>query len=200
MRAAICCVLLVAATSAHASGFWVDKFGRIVAMEVPGADATSLQPGSRSLAEAFEAFEKICASTNFDKAAAGGVAEALGWGFAYRPEVVPFKPPVDIGGWRAPDAQLNVANGIFFSREPQCNLTVALSSAPDRAAAIEAISARFGAAANAAKAVKKDGSPNPGFQPEWRLPAGGGSERTVFVHVHEGNQIQFALIERKGAK
>ena len=75
-----------------------------------------------------------------------------GWGFTYQAEMVPFKVPVDVGGWNAPDATLRMANGIFFNKKPQCSLAFAPDGQIDMASVQDAVTALVGQApANADK-------------------------------------------------
>ena len=191
-------LVLLGVAAAGSGATWIDKFGRVLTLQAPGLTEAVLTTGTRTPPEAAATFKALCLDTNLDRTFAGKAAETMG--FRYVAATMPFKQPVDIGSWLMPDAELSVGRDLFFAKEPQCGLMVALPGADDRAAMVTALSALIGTPVNAAKATKKDGSPDKRWEPEWVVPgAAAGLERRVFLHQSKPNQVQFAVIERKGS-
>jgi hypothetical protein len=181
-------------TAASASAPWVDDLGRQMTMQFAGGGTatTPRSPHGHDAAAFVSAFSRVCIDTGMVREVAGLAAEGLDWGFAYQPEMVPFKPPVDIGGWYAGDAVVNVGSGLFFNKHAQCNL-VGTPAGGDFAALTAALGTRFGTPVNAAKATKKDGKPNPSYAPEWEvaLPQGG-TTRVKAMQVY-GNPSEIMI-------
>lgn len=176
-------LFLAASVPARATP-WVDDIGRSTSMSYPGASPLNLRPNGHNLVQGADTFKKLCLATGFDKAAVGAAAQAIGWGFAYRAQMMPFKTPVDIGGWESTDAAVYAANGIFFNKLPQCNLTFVPSTPATLADVQAALSAALGQApANADKAVGKNGKVNRRYEPEWRLVQPDGSIHIVFARL-----------------
>ena len=191
-------VALLAIAAPASAGTWIDKYGRMTTLQASGLTEAVLVPGTRSADDVAATFKQLCLDTGIDRTAAGRAAEAAG--FHYVAATMPFKDPVDVGSWVSADAELTVGRDMFFAKEPQCNLVVALPPAIDRAAAIAALSALLGAPANAAKATKKDGTPDKRWAPEWLTSgAAPGMERRIFFHQIQSGRTQIAVLERKGA-
>lgn len=187
---------LLGCASAASAGTWVDKYGRTLTLQAPGLVEATLTPGARAAADVAATFKALCLGTALDRIAAGKAAEAAG--FRYVAATMPFKEPVDVGSWVADDAELTVGRDLFFAKEPQCGLVAAVSAGTDVTAAL---TDAIGTPVNAAKATRKDGSQNKGWQPEWLVPgAAVGLERRVFFHQLQSDRVQIAVIERKGAK
>lgn len=186
---------------AQLGGAWSDKYGRSLVMHFGGVGATDLPPGTRQVEESAQAFKRICVDSGLDREKVGAAAEAAGWGFRYQAVEVPMKPkPIDIGGWTAPGAAVLTTRKLFFAPNPQCNLVVAVQSLPGTAELRAALTAALGAEpTNSAAATKRNGEPNPRYQPEWVMPAGAGLERVVFARrSSSGNSsLHFTLMERK---
>jgi hypothetical protein len=199
--AALLLFLPVQPAAAQLGGAWADKYGRSLVMSFGGTGVTDLQPGSRTLEESAQAFNRICLGTGFDRAAVGAAAEATGWGFRYQAVEVPMKPsPIDIGGWAAPGATVLTTRKLFFAPNAQCNLVVALASIPSPAELRSALTEVLGAEpANAADAVKRNGQPNSRYQPEWVMASAAGLERIVLVRRSSSGDrhVHFTLMERK---
>lgn len=189
--------LLVCGAAARA-GTWVDRYGRTLKLDAPGLVEATLTSGTRGADAMASTFKSLCLDTALDRGAAGRAAEAAG--FRYVAASMPFKNPVDVGSWVAPDAELTVGRDMFFAKEPQCGLVMALPAGVDAAAVTTALSSVIGMPANAGKATTKGGSVNKRWQPEWLVPgAPAGVERRVFVHQIQPARVQIAVVERKGA-
>jgi hypothetical protein len=189
--------MLIAASPA-AAGPWVDSIGRSTELTFPGSSPVKLSAGEHSLAEGVAAFDRLCVKTGFDRAAVETAVNASGWNLVYRAEMMPFKPPVDVGGWNAPDATLRVANGIFFNKKPQCSFMFAPQGGADMTAAQGALTALLGAApANAAKQFDKSGKPKKYYTPEWTLPGAGGKPLKVYAlpATYNAGAIQLAILQ-----
>ena len=197
MRAALILTALAVATPA-AAGPWIDDKGRSTEMVFPGASPLVLAANGHSVTDGVAAFDRLCLKTGFERAALEPAVSASGWGFAYRAEMMPFKPPVDIGGWNSPDATLRMANGIFFNRKPQCNLTFLPADGADMAAVQAALTALLGAAPdNAAKQFDKKGKPKKYYSPEWTLTGSNGVLLKVFAlpAVYNTGAFQLAVLK-----
>lgn len=167
-------------------------------MVFPGATPIKLIANGHTLADGVAAFDRLCLKTGFDRSAVAAAASASGWGFTYRPEMMPFKPPVDIGGWNAPDATLRVANGIFFNRKPQCSLMFAPQGGADMAPIQAALTALLGMAPiNAAKQFDKKGRPQKYYAPEWTVTSPAGKPAKIFVlpAVYNAGAFQLAILQ-----
>jgi hypothetical protein len=163
---------------------WVDDLGRSMNFFFPGSKPLQLQAGSHSVADGVQAFQKICLAGAFDKASIGSAVQGLNWNFAYREQMMPFKQPVDVGGWETSDAAVYAAEKIFFNKLPQCNLTFAPAAFPALTDIQAAISAAVGAQPrNADKAFDKKGRPNKRYEPEWALPQADGSTQLIFARL-----------------
>ena len=90
-------------------------------------------------------FKSLCLDTGLDRGIAGRQAVASSWGFTYRPLMVPFKQPVELGGWVSADAALNVGIEPVFNKYSQCGLTVAVAGRADIVASEDAMSKLLGA-------------------------------------------------------
>ena len=151
-------------------------------MQMPGDSPTVFRVNGHDAVAAAGLFKKACLDTGLSRSAAGGIAQASGWGFAYKPVIVPFKDPVDIGGWYAVDAAVNVGSGLFFNKHNQCNLIVAPTGKPDLAVMQDAMSASIGnSPVNAADAIDKKGKPKKYFAPEWEVPVNGGQPARISI-------------------
>ena len=163
-------------------------------MQMPGDSQTVFRHNGHGPAAAAGLFKKACLDTGLARAAAGAAAEASGWGFAYQPVIVPFKDPVDIGGWYTIDAAVNVGAGMFFNKHNQCNLIVAPADQPSLATMLEAMSAAIGTSpANAADAFDKRGKPRKYFAPEWEVAIGGGSPARISIMPVSGAAGSYQL-------
>lgn len=194
---------LLACGSAASAAPWVDDVGRSLQMSFPGAPVISLKANGHNLADAVSMFSTLCLETNYDKQEAGKLAEAAGWDFAYQEEIVPFKEPVDIGGWISVDADLRIAETVFFNKQSQCNLTVVIDEPFDSAQLQSAISAKLMTEpSNIKKAFKKSGEPKKNYQPEWLISSGDGSSHIVYARpsISQANAIHLAVVEQKAQK
>ena len=189
--------------SAASAAPWVDDVGRSLQMSFPGAPVIALSANGHDLDNAVSMFSKLCLETNYDKQVAGEIAETTGWGFAYQEEIVPFKNPVDIGGWIAPDADFRIADTIFFNKQSQCNLTVAIDGALDSSQIQSVISGQLmSEPSNIKKAFKKNGQPKKDYQPEWQVLAEDGSSHIVYARqsIGHSNAIHLAVVKQKTKK
>ena len=197
MRTALILMAVAAATPAEA-GPWIDDKGRSTEMVFPGASPLVLAANGHTVADGVTAFDRLCLKTGFDRAALEPAVAASGWGFAYRAEMMPFKPPVDTGGWNAPDATLRMANGILFNKKPQCNLTFLPVASSDMAAVQAALTALLGTAPdNAAKQFDKKGKPKKYYSPEWTLTGSDGVRLKFFAlpAVYNTGAFQLAALK-----
>lgn len=193
--------LLLLATQAAATP-WIDNRGRSTSFFYPGSKPLALSAGAHSLGDGASAFKKVCLTGTFDAATIRSAAEGLGWGLTYRSQMMPFKDPVDIGGWEASDAALYASNGLFFNRNAQCNLTISPSSPATLSDIQAAMTAVVGTApANVAKAVDKKGKPNRWFEPEWNVSLADGSPAVVYARLSPTirGAVQLAVM-KKAAK
>jgi hypothetical protein len=189
--------LLASATSAMA-GAWVDDLGRSTEMQCPGSTSPVYTANGHSVADGVELFGAVCLKNGFDRAAAEPVVVGSGWSFSYRAEMMPFKEPVDIGGWNAPDATLRMANGIFFNKKPQCSLAFRPQETADIAAVQDAMSKLLGKAPeNAAKQFDKSGKPKKYYTPQWSLLGPDGAAIKVFALPlpYNSGAIQIAALK-----
>lgn len=169
--------------STAASATWVDKFGRVTELSFPGTTPLIIAPGAHSVKDGVRAFDQLCLKTSFDRSEIEKAVAASDWGFDFKSEIVPFKPPVDVGGWNSPDAALRMANAIFFNKKSQCNLTFAPKEAASSDAVLDAVSSMLGKEpSNASKRFDKKGIPYRYFEPEWTIVAPDGVALTLFVH------------------
>lgn len=183
MKRALPFALLLSLSTA-ASATWVDKFGRVTELSFPGTTPVTIGAASHSLADGVAAFDQICLKTNFDRNGVEKAVAASDWGFSFRSEMVPFKEPVDVGGWNTPDAAVRMANAIFFNKKSQCNLTFAPNETVSSNAVLDAVSNVLRQApSNAAKRFDKKGNPAKYFSPEWTLVGSDGAAITVFAHA-----------------
>jgi hypothetical protein len=200
MRLAILAVLLGAVSSvAVASTPWVDDKGRQMTMQMPGDSPTLLHAAGHDAAAAANLFKAACLDTRLERQPAGQTAENSGWGFAYRPVMVPFKTPVDMGGWYASDAVVNVGAEMFFNKHRQCNLIIAPSGDTSYAAVKDALVAALGQTpTNAAEAFDKKGKPRKWFQPEWNLALSSGDAALVKLMpvVGASGTYQFTALQK----
>ena len=191
---AVLTLLAVAVAAPAAAGPWIDDKGRSTEMVFPGASPLVLAANGHTVADGVAAFDRLCLKSDFDRTALEPTVEASGWGFAYGAEMMPFKPPVDIGGWNAPDATLRMANGIFFNKKPQCNLTFLPVGGADMAALQAAVTALLGAAPdNAAKQFDKKGKLKKYYSPEWTVTGADGARMKVFALPSDYNAGAFQL-------
>ena len=183
MRKSLIAALALVAAPASATP-WVDDLGRSMSFFYPASKPLQLQAGAHGLADGDQAFQKVCLTGAFDKASIGTAVQSLGWNFAYREQMMPFKKPVDVGGWEASDAAVYAADGIFFNKLPQCNLTFVPAGPASLADVQNAISAAVGAQPrNADKALDKKGRPNKRYEPEWSLAQPDGSSQLIFARL-----------------
>jgi hypothetical protein len=153
---------------------------------------------SHSLADGIAAFSQLCLKTNFDRSSVEKAVAASDWMFSYRSEMVPFKNPVDVGGWNAPDAALRMSNEIFFNKKSQCNLTFAPVQSVDSNVVMDAMSKALGKAPdNAAKGLDKKGNRAKFFSPEWIITGADGIAVTIFAHPSRSiaGAIHFAALK-----
>lgn len=177
---------------------WVDDIGRSLTLQFPGSAPLTLSPGDHSIADAAALFKTACLSGSFERDRVASLLDASGWGFAFADQMMPFKEPVNVGGFQAKDAAVNVSASIFFNKRPQCNLLFRAPQPHDQAAAVAALSTVLGAEpTNAADAVKK-GKPNKRYQPEWAMPAANGASLTVYARasVSDPSVTHFAVLQK----
>lgn len=189
---------LLVSLSTAASASWVDKFGRVTELSFPGIAPATLAAAQHSAADGVEAFSEFCLKTNFDRSSVEKAIAASDWRFSYQSEMVPFKNPVDVGGWNAPDAALRMAKEIFFNKKAQCNLTFAPSGPVSTDTILDAISNVAGKSPdNIAKRFDKNGSPAKYFSPEWTISRPDGSVVTIYFHQSQNttSTIHLAVIK-----
>ena len=188
------------AVAAHAAP-WLDERGRVLTMQFAGAPVDKLAAAGHDAGAAAAMFKSLCLDTGLNRESAGKQAVASSWGFTYRPLMVPFKQPVELGGWVSADAALNVGSNLFFNKYSQCGLTVAVAGPADILASEAAMSKLLGSQPyNAAKALDSKGKRKKFYEAEWSIadPATG-SITTIIVRPIEktDGQVQFAAL-RKG--
>ena len=168
-------------------------------MQFAGDVPATFAANGHDAAAAADLFKRACLDTSLAREAAGKVAEASGWGFVYRPVMIPFKNPVDMGGWYARDAAVNVGSGMFFNKHSQCNLIVAPMGEFSVAKMRDALGVVIGSPpANAADAIDKKGKPKKYFVPEWQVPLASGTPATVKVMAVVGSDgsIQLSALQK----
>src|SRR4030095_3553115 len=102
---------------------WLDERGRVLTMQFAGAPVDKFTAARPDASAAAARFQSLCLDTGLNRESAGKQAVASAWGFTYRPLMVPFKQPVELGGWVSADAALNVGSNLFFNKYSQCSLT-----------------------------------------------------------------------------
>ena len=168
-------------------------------MQFPGDVPAAFAANGHDAAAAADLFKRACLDTSLAREAAGKVAEASGWGFVYRPVTIPFKNPVDMGGWYARDAAVNVGSGMFFNKHSQCNLIVVLAGEFSVAKMRDALGSAIGSPpSNSADAVDKKGKPKKYFVPEWQVQVASGTPATVKVMAVVGSDgsIQLSALQK----
>jgi len=188
------------AASAQAAP-WLDERGRVLTMQFAGAPVDKFTAAGHDASAAAAMFKNLCLDTGLNRESAGKQAVASAWGFTYRPLMVPFKQPVELGGWVSADAALNVGSNLFFNKYSQCSLTVAVAGPADIVASEDAMSKLIGSQPyNAGQALDRKGKRKKFYEAEWSIadPATG-SITTIFVRPIEktDGQVQFAAL-RKG--
>lgn len=188
----------VAATADAAP--WIDDRGRVLTMQFAGAPVDKFTAAGHDASAAAAMFKNLCLDTGLQRETAGKQAVASNWGFTYRPLMVPFKKPVELGGWVSADAALNVGSNLFFNKHSQCSLTVAVAGPGDIVASEEAMSKLLGSKPhNAAKALDSKGKRKKFYEAEWAIadPATG-SVTTIYVRPIEKTvgQVQFAALRK----
>lgn len=195
--------VLMLAQQTHAAGIWIDEHGRSTQMGAPGMTSFNPSANGHDLKNAVSLFHTLCVSSFTSKDAVGKAAEGTDWGFSYQVDEVPFKDPVDLGGWISRDALLNVSDGIFLNPNPQCNLLVNTTDDFDIALIERAVSEQIGAAPrNADKAVKKNGKPNKHYSPEWGVKTADGLDAIIYARrsVANANVVHLALMKKQEKK
>jgi hypothetical protein len=175
-------LVAIAVATPAVAGPWIDDRGRSTAMQFPGVRPVTLAANGHTAAAGVAAFDAVCLKTAFDRSAVETAAQQSGWGFVYRAEMVPSNQPVDVGGWNAPDATVRMADGIFFNRKPQCNLTFVPAAEGGLGAVQEALASLLGKPAdNADEQFDRKGKPKRYFAPEWTLAQPDGSNLKIFA-------------------
>ena len=189
----------LAASAAH-SAPWIDDRGRFVEMQFPGAPKDKLVVSGHDLYAAAALFKSLCLDTALDRETAGKQAIASDWGFTYRPMMVPFKQPIELGGWVAADAALNAGANLFFNKHSQCSLTVAVAGPSDGVASEAAIAKLLGTQpSNAGKALDGKGKRKKFYEPEWiSADPATGSVTTIYARslMEPKGQVQFAVLRK----
>jgi hypothetical protein len=193
-------LLSACAAAAAPAAPWIDDRGRFLVMQFPGLPEDKLVASGHDLAAAAALFKKLCLDTTLERESAGKQAVEAGWGFSYRPLMVPFKEPIELGGWVAKDAALNVGSNLFFNKHSQCSLTVAVTGPADSVASEAAMSTLLGVQpGNADKALDGKGKRKKYYEPEWAVvdPATG-SMTTVYVRpvANSKGQVQLAALRK----
>ncbi|HUQ12816.1 MAG TPA: hypothetical protein VM055_00890 [Novosphingobium sp.] len=185
------------ASAPVAAGPWVDSVGRSTELTFPGSAPVKLTAGTHSLTDGVAAFVGLCVETGFDRAKVERAAAASDWAFAYRAEMMPFKPPVDVGGWNAADATLRMANGIFFNKKPQCSFMFAPQGGADMAAVQAALTKLIGPPGNAAKQFDKNGKAKKYYTPEWTVTVADAKPLKVYAlpAVYNAGAFQLAVLQ-----
>ena len=200
MRHFIAFALIGLTAAAAQAAPWLDEHGRTLTMQFAGAPVDKLAAAGHDASAAVAMFKSLCLDTGLDRATAGRQAVASSWGFTYRPLMVPFKQPVELGGWVSADAALNVGSNLFFNKHSQCNLTVAVAGPANIVASEDAMSKLLGSQPyNAAKALDSKGKRKKFYEAEWSVadPATG-SITTIYVRPIEKTvgQVQFAALRK----
>ncbi len=182
----------VMSSAAIGSSPWIDDLGRQTTMQFPGDTPTILTANGHDSTAVVAAFKRICLESRLDRQLAGKAAQDLDWGFAYRSIMMPFKDPVDIGGWYTRDAVVNAGKALFFNKQTQCNLIAAPSDASQESMR-NAMDATLGAPSNTGKAFKKNGKPNKYYSPEWTVSTSQVGTVTVFMLPISGSRDQFQI-------
>lgn len=181
LRSALLTTSLALAPATASADVWIDDKVRSLTLQAPGLQTTALAPNGHSASEAARLFKQVCLSGKFHRAAVDAALAASGWGFGFVDKMMPFKDPVNIGGFYAPDALLNASDGIFFNKVPQCNLLVRTAEPFQQGTAEAALAEALGARpSNLAEAMKK-GKPNRSYQPKWIVAGDNGSTFVVTV-------------------
>jgi hypothetical protein len=179
---------------------WLDERGRVLTMQFAGAPVDKLAAAGHDANAAAAMFKNLCLDTGLQRETAGKQAIASNWGFTYRPLMVPFKQPVELGGWVAADAALNVGSNLFFNKHSQCSLTVAVAGPADILASEAAMTKLLGSQpSNAARQMDGKGKRRKFYEAEWAIadPATGGIT-TIYVRPIEKTigQVQFAALRK----
>jgi len=202
MRRFIAFALIGSTVAAFAEAApWLDERGRVLTMQFAGAPVDKFTAAGHDAGAAAAMFKNLCLDTGLNRESAGKQAVASSWGFTYRPLMVPFKQPVELGGWVSADAALNVGSNLFFNKYSQCSLTVAVAGPANIVASEDAMSKLLGSQPyNAAQSLDRKGKRKKSYEAEWSIadPATGGTT-TIFVRPIEktDGQVQFAAL-RKG--
>jgi hypothetical protein len=188
--ACISLALLTSATPASSIGIWFDEAGREVKLTYPEQTFPEIVLGKQNLNDAFDAFQKICIDTNFDRALVGKAVENLGWDFQYVPEKLMVRASVDLGGWVSKNAIVNMSDGTWTGKAiaseingggyivtgphkittPQCNLTIVVSDKIESNQIEDFINKKIGETPqNADSKQKKSGKINKYYRPEWTI-------------------------------
>jgi hypothetical protein len=197
MRISLFLALLISPASLLA-GPWIDDKGRSTEMTFPGATPVSLAANGHSVDDGVKIFHELCIKTGFNRKSVQIATEASGWNFVYRAEMMPFNQPVDVGGWNAPDAALRMADGIFFNKKSQCNLTFKPQSTADITAVETSLTAILGVSPyNISKQFDKKGKPKKFYSPEWHITGSGGATLSVFVlpAVYNSGAYQLSVLK-----
>ena len=163
---------LASATPAFAGvdGIWVNPAAAPTRLGIEGDVKEELTPAQRPLENIIFGFQKLCVATNFDKLAVNVAMLDVPWGFDYRPEMLRTdKGDVDFGGWQAKDASLLIAKDVFYSPNPQCNLTVATKEQYRAYELLAAMRNALGDPDDFEKITLPDGKDNPNFRPMWTI-------------------------------
>lgn len=166
---------------AASADVWIDDKVRSLTLQAPGLQTTALTAKGRSASEAARLFKQVCLTGKFDRASVNAGLAASGWGFSFVDKMMPFKEPVNIGGFHAPDALLNASDGIFFNKVPQCNLLVRTAEPFQQNAAEAALIETLGAPPSNLSEATKKGKPNRSYQPKWIVSGDNGSAFVVTV-------------------
>jgi hypothetical protein len=187
---------LFAAQSATAD-VWIDDKLRSLTLQAPGLETTDIAPNGHDADQAAALFRRACFSDRADRTSIAAMLSGNGWGFKFVDKMMPFKDPVNIGGFYAPDAVLNASEGIFFNKVPQCNLLVRTVDPFQREIAEAALAKAVGAEpSNIAEATKK-GKANKSYQPKWSITKSDGTAFTVTVRasVADPTVTHFAALQ-----
>lgn len=174
--------------AAQNGAMWLDRSGRMMSLQFGGGSGEPPAALDRSPEQMAELFHSLCVATEGDPARIGAAAETAGAGLASQPHTIPGArnaPPIELGVWRGEGLVIARTDGFFAAPSAQCNAIFYVQSLPEAAAVAAALTAALGSSpANADRAVRRNGRPNPDYAPEWSL--GGG--KIVVAYVVAGNR------------
>jgi len=180
---ALAALALPIAAEAQNGAMWVDRQGRLMSLTIGGQEPQPPAPTDRTAGEMADLFNRLCVAASSDPAAEGLTPAPFTFGFA--------RPPLVLDVWHKPGLVLSRSERFFATQRAQCTTVFYVNTLPDRQAVQDAVSAIVGSQpTNAARAMRRNGRPNPRFVPEWR----NGTSQIVIASV--GRDSQFIAGDR----